>query len=75
MPIFKKKQPPVIEPPKAEIIEPEPIIDDTEDEIAAVIAAICATGGTAPSKLVVRSIVRVPDQTTNWNRLAIDNTN
>jgi len=70
MSFFKKKQPPKHEEtPKAAVSLPEPVIEDTDDEIAAVIAAICAMGGATPSNLIVRNIIRVQDQTTNWNRI------
>ncbi|MCL2702273.1 MAG: hypothetical protein FWE91_01525 [Defluviitaleaceae bacterium] len=78
MSIFRRKQhaAKMPEPPKVETPPPEPapaVQDGTGEEIAAVIAAICSMGGAAPSNLVVRSIVRVADQSTNWNRLTIDN--
>jgi len=63
----------VNEPAKDVIDTIELIDDDTEDEIAAVIAAVCCVSGVSPAGLVVRNIIRVPDLATNWNRPVIEN--
>jgi len=55
---------------------PDVALTDTDTDageiVAAIIAAICEGGQTSGSNLVVRSIVRVPEQRTAWSRLQLD---
>ena len=66
--VTKAVEPPQV--PKApEVPHESKITEDNGEEIAAVIAAICSMSGISHSRLIVRNIVRVPEQSTNWNRL------
>ena len=49
-------------------------VEDEDEIVAVIIAAICAGGQASISNLVVRSIVRVPERNTAWSRLQLDNT-
>ena len=72
MAFFKKKHhekpaEPQVQP--AVEIKTQSLPEDDDAEIAAVIlAAICAGGQASACNLIVRSIVRVPEQNTAWNR-------
>jgi hypothetical protein len=85
MPIFKKKQPakPADIPPvgrglsgasrRTAPAEDEAAKLEQEQEIAAIIAVVSARSmSVQPSKIIVRSIVRVSEQATNWNRLTLE---
>jgi len=83
MSIFRRKQHQDInnaEPPKPADVKPAEqtpaVQEDDGGELAAVIiAAICAGGQALPSNLVVRSIIRIPEQGTAWNRLQLSESN
>ena len=76
MSIFKRKKDTGVEKNEAEAVQvPVPAgEDEDEGEIAAVIAAAvhAAADSAGPVNLVVRRIVRVSDQGTNWNRLILN---